>query len=333
MRYRVFWFLILLFFYHNACPQDTTYVVQKGEGLYAIARKLDVSVPDLCKWNVLTPKSVIYPGQQLRVYRRQGLRHVVKKGETLYSIARRWNVTVGDLQEWNGLSDHSIRPGQELTVGVAHRDTVMQQATDSGYEPAVKPLIRFRTRQRILVFGDSMIEGLNRRMRQYAAENEHDVLNVIWYSSSTKWWAQHIDTLEHFMKTFHPTYIIVCLGANELFIKNIESRDRYIKQILGRIGSLPYAWVGPPNWRNDTGINNLIKGNTGEERFFPSKNYRFVRTKDGAHLTRAAADEWMDMIARWLNNDAPEPLLMNTPSNEAGMQGKNVLLMPLKEGV
>jgi lysophospholipase L1-like esterase len=167
-------------------------------------------------------------------------------------------------------------------------------------------------------------------MRQYAAENDHDVLNVIWYSSSTKWWAQHIDTLEYFINTFHPTYIIICLGANELFVKNIQSRDTHIKQILKKVENLPYVWIGPPNWKDDTGINDLIMKNVGEERFFPSKNYKFTRVKDDAHLTRTAAADWMDLIAQWLNNDVPEPLFMNTPSDETKMRGKNVLLMPLK---
>jgi LysM repeat protein/lysophospholipase L1-like esterase len=348
MKYFILTFLFLFFFYQNVCSQnttlkDTTYIVQKGESLYAIARKLNVFVNDLYKWNNLAQESVIYPGQQLTVYCEQNVAvptektdksqttytHTVQKNETLYSISKQWNVSISDLRQWNDLTDNNIHAGQQLTVHIINNSISLEPSIDNDDEPAVKPLITFLTKQRILLFGDSMIESLNKRMRQYAAENDHDVLNVIWYSSSTKWWAQHIDTLEYFINTFRPTYIIICLGANELFIKNTQSRDTYVKQILKKVEHLPYVWVGPPNWKDDTGINDLIRKNVGEERFFPSKNYKFNRTKDGAHLTRTAATNWMDLIAQWLNNDVPEPLFMNFPNDETKMRGKNILLMPL----
>ncbi|MDR1738077.1 MAG: hypothetical protein LBR66_04560, partial [Candidatus Symbiothrix sp.] len=49
-------------------------------------------------------------------------------------------------------------------------------------------------RQRILFIGDSMLEGLGKRMKYYAGENGHELQYVIWYSSTTKTWAEHIDT-------------------------------------------------------------------------------------------------------------------------------------------
>ena len=351
MRYFIFTFLCLFFFCQSVASQNTektTYQVQQSEGLFAIARKLGVSVDDLCKWNNLTKESVIHPGQTLTVFVKQNAHtHTVQQGETLYFISKKWNVSVNDLQKWNELKDNNIQAGQKLTVYTSNNipteepkenkkpePEIIPKKEETGMDnddvPAVKPLINFATQQRILFFGDSMIEGINKRMRQYAAENDHDVLNVIWYSASTKWWAQHSDTISYFIRTFKPTYIIICLGANELFIKDVQGRDAYVKQILAKLGNLPYVWVGPPNWKEDTGINNLIQKNVGEERFFPSKNYKFSRTSDGAHLTRSAANDWMDLIAQWLNSDVPEPLLMNVPSDETKMRGKNTLLMPLK---
>jgi|GEM_PF-1288928 FOG: LysM repeat len=353
MKYFILTILFLSLSWQGSISQDTehektTYKVEKGEGVYTIAKKLGVSLADLRKWNNLTEGSTIYPGQKLTVYierdtpapeRETGEiqvahTHTVEAGESLYAISRKWNVSVSDLQKWNELEDYNIRAGQQLIIYNNGNASVFEHEEDWFHDddkPAVEPLITFATQQRILFFGDSMIEGLNKRMRQYAAENDHDVLNVIWYSSSTKWWAQHSDTITHFINTFDPTYIVICLGANELFIKNVQSRDTYVKEILGKLGDLPYAWVGPPNWKEDTGINDLIRKNVGEERFFASKDHKFRRTKDGAHLPRSEADRWMDMIAQWLNNDVPEPLLMNVPSNENKMRGKNKLLMPLKK--
>ena len=45
------------------------------------------------------------------------------------------------------------------------------------------------TSQRILFLGDSMAEGLVRRMADYAEENGHFLSRVVWYNSTTKSWA------------------------------------------------------------------------------------------------------------------------------------------------
>ncbi|MFO7803088.1 MAG: LysM peptidoglycan-binding domain-containing protein [Desulfovermiculus sp.] len=44
-----------------------TYTVKKGDNLYRIGLKFDVSVEQLRSWNDLSPSSEIYPGQELRI--------------------------------------------------------------------------------------------------------------------------------------------------------------------------------------------------------------------------------------------------------------------------
>lgn len=44
-----------------------TYTVKKGDNLYRIGLKFDVSVEQLRSWNNLSPSSEIYPGQKLRI--------------------------------------------------------------------------------------------------------------------------------------------------------------------------------------------------------------------------------------------------------------------------
>ena len=186
------------------------------------------------------------------------------------------------------------------------------------------------TPQRILFFGDSMLEGLSKRLRQYAAENNHELLNVIWYSSSTKVWGQHNDTLAHFIRDFQPTYLFVCLGANELFISNPEKNETYIRQILAQIGDIPYIWIGPPNWKEDTGINAVMEKTVAPNSFFPSKRLQYERGKDGAHPTYASAAKWMDSIAVWMNDSINYRIPMRFPQTDIQPKGTTVLLKPLK---
>lgn len=184
--------------------------------------------------------------------------------------------------------------------------------------------------QRILFFGDSMLEGLSKRLRSYVAENNHDLQNVIWYSSSTKIWATHIDTLAHFIADYDPTYIFVCLGSNELFIRNLENHDAYVKTIISGIGDIPYIWIGPPNWKDDTGINDIIQKNVGDHRFFPSKRLTYQRGKDGAHPTYASAAIWMDSIAVWMNEEVRYRILMEPPQGDKKSNAKTIVLSPLR---
>ena len=346
MKNFLFSFILIYFFLLDAVDvvaqakndetlQKITYVVQSGEGLYAVARKFDVSVDDLCKWNNLPNNARLSLYQKLTVYMKKvenssiPTTYTVQQGDGLYSIAKKFGILVNDLFKWNSLNEKSvIHPGQKLIVYQPILPKIYPRP--SGMVQTEQEITQKR-KQHILFFGDSMIEGIRYRIRQYAAENNHEVLNVIWYSSSTKIWAEHIDTLAHFINQFKPTYVVIVLGANELFIRDIiPTRDPYVKKILACLGDLPYVWVGPPNWKEDTGINTLIENNVGSERFFLSKNLKLRRTSDGAHLVRSAADEWMDKIALWLNHNVPQPLQMNIPKDNTKMQGKNVLLQPLK---
>ncbi len=97
------------------------YKVKKGDSIYKIAKKLGVSQSKLLSSNGLTSKSVIVPGQTLKVP--GGTRtvyHTVKKGETLSGIAVKNGVSLSSLMKWNKLSKKSvIRVGQKLKMHIS----------------------------------------------------------------------------------------------------------------------------------------------------------------------------------------------------------------------
>ena len=181
--------------------------------------------------------------------------------------------------------------------------------------------------QRVMFIGASMLEGLTRRLVDYTEANGHELHTVVWYSSSSKQWAE-TDTLQHFMRKVKPTYIIVCLCGNELFVHDLDQRDRYIKTILQKIGDTPYVWVSPPNWKPDTGINDVIIRNVGASRYFDSRNLQLERGKDHAHPTFSAAALWADTIARWLRSpNTLHPIRLDDPTKKAERRDVT-LLMP-----
>ena len=184
--------------------------------------------------------------------------------------------------------------------------------------------------QRILIIGDSMLEGINPRLAAYADKNGHTLNSVIWYSSTTAYWG-NCDTLKVFLRRFKPTFIFISLGANELFVSDIASkREHLLKNFLSQIGDIPYLWIGPPNWKKDTGINDMIERNVPRGQFFKSDGMHFDRAKDGAHPTHASAALWVDSIARWMPLHSAHPILMERPDAEKGRPNSVTVLQPLK---
>lgn len=168
----------------------------------------------------------------------------------------------------------------------------------------------------ILFIGDSMLDGLSPRLAAYAEQNGHTLYTVIWYSSTSERWGKS-DKLASYIKRIKPGYIFLCLGANELSVRDIiAKRDAYVKKIISDIGDIPYVWIGPPNWKEDTGINRLIATNTATGCYFKSDGMTFERGKDGAHPTRSSAAEWMDSVARWMPLHCSHPIKMELPESD-----------------
>lgn len=173
------------------------------------------------------------------------------------------------------------------------------------------------TRKKILFIGDSMLERLGPRLGAYAEENGHELSVITWYSSSTEVWAKTSKTKE-FVNKYKPDYVMVCLGGNELFITDIkQKRSKYVQQILKEIGNRPYIWIGPPNWKKDTGFNEMVQAIVPAGRFYLSytPDQHYDRAKDGAHPTAASAAKWMDRICRWIMTKSDFPIRLKEPAN------------------
>ena len=183
----------------------------------------------------------------------------------------------------------------------------------------------------ILFIGDSMLDGLSPRLAAYAAASGHTLYSVVWYSSSTEIWGKSHRLTEYIQKV-SPTYIFICLGANELYVKDIEEkRTPFIREMLAEIDTIPYLWIGPPNWVEDTGINKMIADNTAKGSYFKSDGMTFERRADGAHPTAASAIEWMDSIVRWMPEHSNHPIKMNMPEQRTARPERIFIHQPAEK--
>ncbi len=99
------------------------YRVKKGDSFWKIARRFSVSQRDLARWNQLSLRQPLRPGQKLRIKTRQKplyskKRHyTVKKGDSLFLISKKLHVSISDLKKWNAQTiSRYLQPGQRLKV-------------------------------------------------------------------------------------------------------------------------------------------------------------------------------------------------------------------------
>lgn len=203
----------------------------------------------------------------------------------------------------------------------------MEESTDSLNSEGSQPEI-IKTDslpQSLFIFGDSMTFNLALRLAQYAKQNGHTIHSVNWDSSNTKIWAEH-DTLAYYIEKYHPTQIFISLGSNELYYKDPESRAPYVKKILEVIDTIPYVWIGPPNWKEDTGINDMLQRICKKRSFFRSAGMQFKRKKDNIHPTRESSAMWVDSIMRWLP-ESSHPFMADMPSDSIGKSNPNIVFL------
>jgi len=112
-----------------------THTVRSGDTLWDIALANKVSHKALARWNGISPRDSLRPGQQLVVWSRteksasspapdtaaridtqSSLHYRVRKGDSLSRIAQRFNVSVADLRKWNRLQGKYLQPGQRLKL-------------------------------------------------------------------------------------------------------------------------------------------------------------------------------------------------------------------------
>ena len=216
------------------------------------------------------------------------------------------------------------------TTSMSSKTSKTSKTSTANQAKEASPCLPDTSSHRILFFGDSMVEGLLRRMNCYAFANGHKMTNVVWYSSTTEIWAQ-TDTLRYFINNVQPTFAMISIGANEQFVKDAAGREAYIRQILKELGDIPLIWIGVPAWKEDTGINELTKRVVGESRYFDSRGLTLQRGRDRMHPTFYAASCWMDSVAVWMASPATaHPIRMDKPTDGRKHTYKTYALQPMR---
>lgn len=116
------------------------YIVSKGETLYSIAKKYNITVNQLKEYNNLKTNTLKI-GQVLKIPTKLDepspySTYVVQKGDSLWSISRKFNTSVNELKTLNNLSSNLLSIGQILKL--PSKNTYTVQKGDTLYSIARK---------------------------------------------------------------------------------------------------------------------------------------------------------------------------------------------------
>ncbi len=117
-----------------------TYTVKKGDNLWSIAKRYNVSLNELYAANGLNKNSVLRIGQQIQIpveggtatvqavsadsyqptsFNQESTNYTVKRGDTLSKIANQFDTSVRAIKAANGKTSDLIRVGEELIIPVS----------------------------------------------------------------------------------------------------------------------------------------------------------------------------------------------------------------------
>jgi len=198
-------------------------------------------------------------------------------------------------------------------------------AFQSSLVPFHMPIFTDSTKHRILLIGDSEAGGLRYPLNDYCLANGHKfVACVEWYSATVFNFAK-ADTITQIIRKYKPTYIFIVMGLNELFARDLKARSSAAKLLAKKLEGIPYTWIGPANWAEDNGINDVFAKAADPGTFYPTKTLELPRADDGRHPNNKGYRIWMDSLATWITHTAKWRIPMNPPSKRARPLRANII--------
>jgi acyl-CoA thioesterase-1 len=185
-------------------------------------------------------------------------------------------------------------PSVETKSATLRLATAVGEVADAGADPipaAPPPSLAGKI---VLHVGDSMVGGnlgLTKALEQkFIAEGAKFVRDYKVSESIVSY--DHSPKLKSLVEKHQPDIVIITLGTNDVFVPYPASMVGNVKNIVKRVGARECYWMGPPTWKPDTGIVQVLKDNVAPCKFYDSSSLKLQRAGDGIHPTDRGGAEW-----------------------------------------
>ena len=113
--------------YTNNDLAKEEYIVEKGDTLYSLSRRFNISIDELKRINNLD-SDILSIGQVLKLTDNDTLydEYLVQKGDSLWAISKKYNIPLTELIEINNLTDLNIKVNQKLLVPKTSNTYIVQ---------------------------------------------------------------------------------------------------------------------------------------------------------------------------------------------------------------
>jgi len=158
----------------------STYVVQRGDSLWSIARKNGITTAELASANNMQGSAILQIGQKLLVPSKgiagsgpssspagETKGYTVKSGDTLTTIASRHGTTIAAIRSANNLRSDIVRVGQELRIPDASGPSTQTSALQTISTP--EPTSVSGTSVHVVKMGDTL-GAISRRYKVSVAD-------------------------------------------------------------------------------------------------------------------------------------------------------------------
>ncbi len=178
--------------YDGIMDNPNYYIVQKGDSLWSISKKYNITVDEIKKLNNLS-SNMLQIGQKLLINDTSsstdvGLYYTVSKGDTLYGIANKYNMSVDELKKINNLTSNSLSIGQKLLVQGSKNleyDIYTVQPGDNLYQLASKYNISVdklkdinNLSSDVIVVGQKLLVPLEKSITTYIVKNGDTLYSI-----------------------------------------------------------------------------------------------------------------------------------------------------------
>jgi hypothetical protein len=159
-------------------------------------------------------------------------------------------------------------------------------------DAAAEPPPPAKTYKTVVHMGDSMVGGglCKALAPKFKAEGTKFIRDV-WESASIMAFDQS-DRVPTLMKRWNPDLVLITLGANDVFNDHPEYMAKYIEGIVKKVGHRDCVWIGPPLWKGDKGLIDVMRDHVEPCRFYDSQHLTLQRAGDGIHPTEKGGEVW-----------------------------------------
>lgn len=111
------------------------------------------------------------------------------------------------------------------------------------------------------------------------------------------------DHLQKMLEKNDPDLVIITLGANDVFVPSPSRLAKNVQSIVKKLDGRRCFWMGPPLWKKDTGVVDVIRQNCAPCVFYDSSNLRLGRLADGIHPNEKGAHDWAEAFWDFYEKD------------------------------